>query len=62
MKKEKKLDENKIYTKCGWNPYRDMEVKGMPIQTLVRGTSVMEDGEVIGKPGFGKQVKPAFAP
>lgn len=62
MKKEKKLDENKVYTKCGWNPYRDMEVKGMPIQTFVRGTSVMEDGEVIGKPGFGKQVKPSFAP
>ena len=32
----------------GWN------LKGWPVKTIVRGTTVVEDFEVIGKPGFGK--------
>jgi len=34
-------------------PYEDMKGKGMPIMTLVRGEVVFEDGQVIGKPGYG---------
>ncbi len=56
MKKEDKLRSEKMYSKGrsisrlfdGW------KVKGMPILTMVRGKTVMKDGEVIGKPGYGK--------
>jgi dihydroorotase/allantoinase len=34
-------------------PYEDMKGKGMPTMTLVRGKMVYEDGQVIGKPGYG---------
>ena len=34
-------------------PYEDMKGKGMPVVTLVRGQVVYEDGQVIGKPGYG---------
>ena len=34
----------------GWN------LKGWPIKTIVRGTVVAEDFEVIGKPGYGNIV------
>jgi dihydroorotase/allantoinase len=34
-------------------PYEDMKGKGMPVMTLVRGKVVYEDGQVIGKPGYG---------
>ena len=34
-------------------PYEGMKGTGMPIMTLVRGQMVYEDGQVIGKPGYG---------
>jgi len=32
--------------------------KGRPLTTIVRGKVIMEDGEVVGKPGFGEYLKP----
>lgn len=34
-------------------PYEDMKGKGMPVMTLVRGQVIYENGQVIGKPGYG---------
>jgi allantoinase len=34
-------------------PYEDIEGKGMPVMTLVRGKVIYENGQVIGKPGYG---------
>ncbi len=34
-------------------PYEGMKGTGMPVMTLVRGEVVYEDGQVIGKPGYG---------
>ena len=34
-------------------PYEGMKGTGMPVMTLVRGQVVYEDGQVIGKPGYG---------
>jgi allantoinase len=39
-------------------PYEDIEGKGMPTTTLVRGTLVYDDGEVIGKLGYGEFNRP----
>jgi len=36
--------------------YEGWEVKGYPVLTMVRGTVVMEDGEVVGKPGTGRYI------
>lgn len=59
MKKELTLSGDKMYTKCGWNPYAGQQVKGVPEVTIVRGTVVSEDyGKVIGKPGYGEYVAP----
>ncbi len=59
MKKERVLSGEKMYTKCGWNPYAGRSVKGLPEMTIVRGTVVMENyGDVIGKPGYGEYVSP----
>jgi allantoinase len=33
------------------------KVKGMPVCTIMRGTVIAEEGEVIGKPGNGQFVK-----
>ena len=36
--------------------YDGWTLKGWPVKTIVRGTLIAEDFEVIGKPGFGKLV------
>lgn len=63
MKKERTLSSEKMYTKCGWNPYAGRHVKGVPETTIVRGTLVSEEyGQVIGKPGYGEYVSPSVMP
>lgn len=58
MKKEEVLKSEKMYTKHHWTAFEGRKVKGYPTHTLVRGTVVMEDGEILGKPGHGKFIKP----
>lgn len=59
MHKERVLSGDKMYTKCGWNPYAGKSVKGLPEITMVRGTIVSQDyGNVIGKPGYGEYISP----
>ncbi len=55
---EKVLTGKKVYTKVGWTPYEGRKVRGVPVMTIRRGEVIMEDGEVIGKPGTGKFVRP----
>jgi dihydroorotase len=47
-----------VFSKAGYNPYEGQSVKGVPVRTLVRGRTVMVDGEVVGQPGFGRQARP----
>jgi dihydroorotase (multifunctional complex type) len=39
-------------------PYEDMKGKGMPFMTFVRGKLVYEEGEIVGKPGYGLFQRP----
>jgi len=57
--KEWTIASEKVYTKCQLNPYHGRKIKGKVTHTVVRGEVVMEEGEVIGKPGYGKFVKSA---
>ena len=54
MNKERVISKDQGYSKCGYNPFEGWKVKGVPVHTIVRGTVVMENEKVIGKPGFGK--------
>jgi dihydroorotase (multifunctional complex type) len=58
MTKEETIQNKTTYTKVGWTPYDGQKVKGTPIATIVRGKVVMENGNVIGKPGDGEFVPP----
>jgi len=48
----------KIYTKCGLSPYYGQTLKGKVTQTIVRGTVVMDEGEILVQPGYGRFIKP----
>jgi len=56
LKKEDVITTEKVLSKCGWTSWDGYKVKGMPVYTIVRGTVVMENGKVVGKPGYGKFV------
>ena len=48
-------DEDQL-TACGWTPYDGFKVKGAPIMALIRGKTVMEDGEVTAERGYGEHI------
>jgi dihydropyrimidinase/allantoinase len=60
MNKKQTISADKLYTRCresaklfdGW------QTVGAPTMTIVRGEVVMENGDVIGKPGYGKIISP----
>src|SRR5499426_2264139 len=58
MNKEEVISNETTYTKVGWTPYHGRKVKGVPIRTILRGKTVMQDGKIVGKPGDGQWVKP----
>ncbi len=56
MDKEEVIENEKLYTKCGWSPIAGRTIKGVPKIVFVRGQIVCEDGVVVGKPGYGQWV------
>lgn len=60
MRREDTITDQKYarYTKVHWTPFVGRKIKGVPTQTIVRGTVVMDEGEIIAKPGYGRFVKP----
>lgn len=56
--KKQVLRNEDMLSKCGWSSWDGREVTGATLHTLVRGTFVYRDGEVVGKPGHGEHAKP----
>jgi dihydroorotase len=44
MAQTKKVDNGKLFTKCGWSPFAGRELKGWPVTTIVRGKIVFDEG------------------
>ena len=47
-----------LHSKQKITAFEDYRGKGKPITTIVRGEVIVDDGGVIGKPGFGEYMKP----
>jgi allantoinase len=58
MTREVTIDRHKAYTKQkdSSRMFDGYHIVGMPVVTIVRGAVVMRDGEVVGKPGYGRFV------
>jgi dihydropyrimidinase len=54
--KEVKVRPEILNSYSDYTIYDNMVLKGWPILTMVRGNIVMEDGIVIGKPGYGRYI------
>ena len=56
LKKEAKVSPELFGGFSDYLVYDGWNLKGWPVKTIVRGTAVAEDFEVIGKPGYGNLV------
>jgi dihydroorotase len=60
LAKEKTIDPRTFVSKAKFTPFEGRKVKGVPVLTIVNGVPVAKDGEIIGKPGDGRIVKPTY--
>jgi len=52
-----RIDPSEFKSKARFSPFAGRMVKGMPVATIVRGEPVMLEREIVGKKGWGKNVK-----
>jgi len=45
VEKEKRVENEKLLTKCGWSPFNHWTLKGWPVLTIVHGNIVYDDRE-----------------
>jgi dihydroorotase len=50
LKRRNRISNDWIVSPCGWTPFDGLTVTGWPVATIIRGMTVMRDGEVIGAP------------
>ncbi len=42
----KEVDEEELFTKCGWSPFQGWTLMGWPVMTIVNGNIVFNDGDI----------------
>ena len=50
MNAERTITNDWGQSKCGWTPFNGMTVKGWPMMTVIGGTIVMQNDEILGEP------------
>jgi dihydroorotase len=56
LEREHTLTDEGLYTKVGWTPYLGRRIKGYVTMTMLRGTVIARDRQVVGTPGYGEYV------
>jgi dihydroorotase len=56
LDREMTLTDEGLYTKVGWTPYLGWKVKGYVALTMLRGTVIARDREIVGSPGYGQYI------
>ena len=51
------MDQTKLQSRTKLSPFDGRHMKGKPVCTIVRGKTVMRDGEIIGEPS-GHLIRP----
>jgi len=51
LKAERTITNDWIASRCGWTPFDGKRVTGWPVATILRGRTVMRDGQLLGQPG-----------
>src|SRR6185436_14567367 len=56
LKARRTIRHEDMATRSGWTPFDGMQAKGWPVATIIRGQTVMRDGEVV-RPHTGEPVR-----
>jgi dihydroorotase len=56
LKKQYKIDASKFHSKAKFSPFNGWKVKGKAVKTFVNGQLVMDNDEIVAKPGTGRIV------
>ncbi|MHB1260962.1 MAG: dihydroorotase [Thermoplasmatota archaeon] len=57
LKHPTKVDSGELHSKCGWSPYDGLKAV-FPTHTFLAGKAVVQDGQLVGKPGMAGPLKP----
>lgn len=57
LKKEWIIDPSEFLSKAKFSPFEGWHVKGKPVKTFVNGLLVMDEGEIVAKPGTGRIIR-----
>ena len=57
INQEHKIDSSRFHSKAKYSPFDGWKVRGRPVKTFVNGRLVMDEGDVVAKPGTGQVVR-----
>lgn len=57
LRQPTKVDSSELHSKCGWSPYDGLKAV-FPTHTFLAGKAVVQDGQLVGKPGMAGPLKP----
>ncbi|HSH03643.1 MAG TPA: amidohydrolase family protein [Anaerolineae bacterium] len=52
------IDNDKLFTKCGWTPFHGRTVHGRLLTVTLRGQTAFDNGQLLAQPGTGQLIKP----
>ncbi len=55
--KKFKIDASKFHSKAKYSPFDGWEVQGKPVKTFVNGLLIMDEQEILAKPGSGEVIR-----
>ena len=54
MHREHKIDASEFHSKAKYSPFDGWKLKGKPVKTFVNGRLVMDEGQIVARPGVGQ--------
>jgi allantoinase len=57
MQRSSTIDQSKLHSKQRISGWHGRSINGLPIRTIVRGRTVMLNGDLLGSPGWGRPVE-----
>jgi len=57
LKRKYRIEASKFHSKAKYSPFDQWVVEGKPVKTFVNGQLIMDDGEIVAKPGSGKIIR-----
>lgn len=57
MNAEQTVTTESLHSAQDYTPFEGLKLKGWPQRTIVRGQTVFENGQVVGRPGYGQYIR-----